>query len=147
MGMGYFVSADQFIWSNQSGEVKLPEDEEAFASEKARNNNSMAVVPWVPSQAQPGSVQAMMDSSNVARTEGVVELMEDEEMGEATMDIEVENNNYSDSVGLGQGQGSQPFGFGGIRAGNDGLPQWQQQHCMIPQIPQNANPTPITWLR
>jgi hypothetical protein len=69
-------------------------------------------------------------------------------MGEAAMDIEEDNNdqNYSGSVGLGQAQGNQAFGFGGIRVGSDGLPQWQQQHCLVPQIPQNPNPTPVTWL-
>ncbi|KAL3585515.1 hypothetical protein D5086_012382 [Populus alba] len=134
----------QFLWSSQSGQVKPPEEEEAGA----RRDNSMAVVPWVPSQAQHAF--AMMDNNASApQTEGVIELMDFEEMGEATMDIEEDNdtNNYSESVELGQAQGNQAFGFGGIRAGSDGFPQWSQQHCMMPQIAQNANPTPITWFQ
>eukprot|EP00258_Populus_trichocarpa_P005310 XP_002308091.1 uncharacterized protein LOC7474706 [Populus trichocarpa] len=136
---------NQVLWSSQSGQVKPPEEEEEAG---ARRDYSMAVVPWVPSQAQHAF--AMMDNNASApQTEGVVELMDFEEMGEATMDIEEDNdtNNYSESVELGQAQGNQAFGFGGIRAGNDGFPQWSQQHCMMPQIAQNANPTPITWFQ
>jgi hypothetical protein len=155
------VLADQFLWSSQSGQVKPPEEEEEAG---ARRDYSMAVVPWVPSQAQhafammdnnasapqtEGVVELMDNNASAPQTEGVVELMDFEEMGEATMDIEEDNdtNNYSESVELGQAQGNQAFGFGGIRAGNDGFPQWSQQHCMMPQIAQNANPTPITWFQ
>ncbi|KAB5551945.1 hypothetical protein DKX38_009256 [Salix brachista] len=135
---------NQFLWSSQSGQVKSPEDEEAGV----RRDYSMAVVPWVPSQAQPAF--AMTDNNASApQTEGVVELMDFEEMGEATMDIEEDNgiNSYSGSLELGKAQGKQVFGFGGLRAGSDGFPQWPQQHCMMPQIAQNANPTPITWFQ
>ncbi|CAK7345558.1 unnamed protein product [Dovyalis caffra] len=138
---------NQFLWSGRSGEVKSREEEEEAG---ARRDNSMAVVPWVPSQARPVFVEEMVDNNaTVPQTEGVVELMDSEETGEATMDIEEDSNNYnsSGSVGLGQTQGNQQVGFGGIRAGSDGFPQWQQQHCMMPQIPQNPNPTPISWLQ
>ncbi|KAF9679804.1 hypothetical protein SADUNF_Sadunf06G0053200 [Salix dunnii] len=131
---------NQFLWSSQSGQVKSPEEEAGV-----RKDYSMAVVPWVPSQAQPAF--AMMDNNvSAPQTEGVVELMDFEEMGEATMDIEEDNDirNYSESVELGKAQGKQAFGFGGLRAGSDCCPQWPQQHCMMPQIAQNANPTPIT---
>ncbi|XP_011020100.1 PREDICTED: uncharacterized protein LOC105122588 [Populus euphratica] len=136
----------QFLWSSQSGQVKPPDEEAAAAG--ARRDYSMAVVPWVPSHAQHAI--AMMDhNASAPQTKGVVELMDFEEMGEARMDIEEDNdtNNYSESVGQGQAQGNQAFGFGGIRAGSDGFSQWSQQHCMMPQIAQNANPTPITWFQ
>ncbi|KAJ6958506.1 hypothetical protein NC653_040226 [Populus alba x Populus x berolinensis] len=134
---------NQFLRSSQSGGVRSVEEEEEEAG--ARRDNSMAVVPWVPSQTQPAFLQEIMYSNaSVPQTE----LMDSEEMGEAAMDIEEDNNDqhYSGSVGLGQAQGNQAFGFGGIRAGSDGLPQWQQQHCLVPQIPQNPNQTPVTWL-
>ncbi|XP_011017743.1 PREDICTED: uncharacterized protein LOC105120987 [Populus euphratica] len=133
---------NQFLWSSQSGGVRSVEEEEAGA----RRDNSMAVVPWVPSQTQPAFLQEIIYSNNASVPQ--TELMDSEEMGEAAMDIEEDNNdqNYSGSEGLGQAQENQAFGFGGIRAGSDGLPQWQQQHCLVPQIPQNPNPTPVTWL-
>ncbi|KAJ6778244.1 DBH-LIKE MONOOXYGENASE [Salix koriyanagi] len=135
---------NQFLWSSQSSQVKSPEDEEAGV----RRDYSMAVVPWVPSQAQPAF--AMMDNNASAlQTDGVVELMDFEEMGEATRDTEEDNgiNNYSESLELGKAQGKQAFGFGGLRAGSDGFLKWPQEHCMMPQIAQNANPTSITWFQ
>ncbi|KAB5514700.1 hypothetical protein DKX38_028606 [Salix brachista] len=134
---------NQFLWLSQSGGARSVEEEEEEAG--ARRDDSMAVVPWVPSQAQPDFVQEIMyNNASVPQTE----LMDSEEMGEAAMDIEEDNNdlNHNASVGQGQAQGNQAFGFGGIRAGSDGLPQWQQQHCLVPQIPQNPNSTPITWI-
>ncbi|KAF9662916.1 hypothetical protein SADUNF_Sadunf18G0104100 [Salix dunnii] len=132
---------NQFLWLSQSDGARSVEEEEAAG---ATRDDSMAVVPWVPSQAQPAFVREIMyNNASVPQTE----LMDSEEMGEA-MDIEEDNNdlNYNASVGPGQAQGNQAFGFGEIRAGSDGLPQWQQQHCLVPQIPQNPNPTPITWI-
>lgn len=121
---------NQFLRTSQSGNLKLYEDEELPEKNDAMKNSSLAVVPWVPSQFQllptPG-----MDALQTEATE----LMEADDMGEATMDIE-ENNNPS----IGQGNA---YEFGGMRD-NDGLNQWQQQHCMIPQLPQTAS-TPITW--
>ncbi|KAJ6731946.1 DBH-LIKE MONOOXYGENASE [Salix purpurea] len=136
---------NQFLWLSQSGGARSVEEEEEEEEAGARRDDSMAVVPWVPSQAQPAFVQEIMyNNASVPQTE----LMDSDEMGEAAMDIEEDNNdlNHNASVGLGQAQGNQAFGFGGIRAGSDGLPQWQQQHCLVPQIPQNPNPTPITWI-
>ncbi|RVW27940.1 hypothetical protein CK203_094116 [Vitis vinifera] len=66
-----------------------------------------------------------------------VELMEEaEEMEVTTMDIEDNNLNPEQQ---------QEHGFGGMR-GSESLHQWQQQHCMTPQLPQNMS-TPITWFR
>ncbi|KAJ6407670.1 hypothetical protein OIU84_011040 [Salix udensis] len=68
------------------------------------------------------------NNAKCSQTDGVVELMDFEEMGEATMDIEEDNgiNNYSESLELGKAQGKQAFGFGGLRAGSDGFPRWPQ---------------------
>ncbi|KAJ7973700.1 DBH-like monooxygenase [Quillaja saponaria] len=105
---------DQYFWSSH-GRVKPAEKE---ASSEDANNDSWAVVPWVPSQFLP------TPSTEVTQ-------MEPEGMGEALMDIE-------ESI-------DQPT-CDGITTGIQGLHQWQQQHCMIPQLPQNTS-TPITWFR
>ncbi|KAK9192784.1 hypothetical protein WN944_003477 [Citrus x changshan-huyou] len=123
---------NQFLRTSQSGNVKLDEDEELPEKNDALKNSSLAVVPWVPSQFQLLPTSGM-DTPQTQATE----LMEADDMGEATMDIE-ENNNPS----IGQGNA---YEFGGIRE-NDGLNQWQQQHCMIPQLPQTTS-TPITWFQ
>ncbi|RXH71429.1 hypothetical protein DVH24_018784 [Malus domestica] len=60
-----------------------------------------------------------------------------EEMGTATMEIE---------EGSREGQGMANGCSGGMWTSIEGFPQWQQQHCMIPQPPQNTT-TPITWFR
>ena len=68
------------------------------------------------------------------------ELMEAEETGATTMDIEEDYNN----AGIGQVHPS--VNVCGEMPGSEGLHQWQQQHCMMPQFPQNTS-TPITWFR
>lgn len=128
----FACSTDQFLRTSQSGNVKLDEDEELPEKNDAVKNSSLAVVPWVPSQFQLLPTSGM-DTPQTQATE----LMEADDMGEATMDIE-ENNNPS----IGQGNA---YEFGGMRE-NDGLNQWQQQHCMIPQLPQTTS-TPITWFQ
>lgn len=65
------------------------------------------------------------------------ELMEAEGMGTATMEIEEEST---------EGQGMANMYGSGMWTSNEGFPEWQQQHCMIPQPPQNTT-TPITWFR
>ncbi|KAH7527830.1 uncharacterized protein LOC107417658 [Ziziphus jujuba] len=113
---------DQFIRSTQYGQQKSDEEDETVSN----SNECRAVVPYAPSQfLPPGSGMEVSQ----AMTEPPEELME----GGDTMEIE---------EGLGSLPQAQPNGgFGGM-----GLHQWQQQHCMIPQPPQQTS-TPITWFR
>lgn len=113
---------EQFLRSSYYG-MKCDEDEDNKIQCKA-------VVPWVPSQLQP------TPSMEVSQAEAGGEFMEDEEMGTAAM--EIEESSTSPAQGTSNGYG------GGMW--NEGFPQWQQQHCMIPQLPQNTS-TPITWLQ
>ncbi|KAA8535722.1 hypothetical protein F0562_030715 [Nyssa sinensis] len=115
---------NQVLWSSQSNPVKSAEDE-AATREKSRGstNKCLAVVPWVPSQLPPKPAAAP-------------EMMEAEEMEATKMDIE------DDNVGVEPGQTNE---FDGM-SGAGGLNHWQQQHCLIPQIPQNAS-TPVVWFR
>ena len=87
----------------------------------------LAVVPWVPSQLPPteGAEVQQLDVSD---------LMDAEDMELASMDIE------DNDIGIEQRPGTE---FGGTNA-NEGLHHWQQQQCIVPQVPQNAS-TPIVW--
>ncbi|KAL6977886.1 hypothetical protein U1Q18_026669 [Sarracenia purpurea var. burkii] len=126
---------NHILWSSQCNTAKEAEDEAArlgLNTKGRRTNDCLAVVPWVPS-AQVSSNQGIDEIE-------VSELMESEEdQGVATMEIEEENNGGAEPV-LGQG-----LEFSGMMS--EGLiHQWQQQHCMIPQLPQNSS-TPISWYR
>ncbi|KAI4352720.1 hypothetical protein L6164_006942 [Bauhinia variegata] len=120
---------NQFARSRHSERLRSAEEE---ARCRDKTNDQLAVVPWVPSQFPPAS------SVYVANMEAP-ELMEAEEMGEASMDIEEDNSNSNIDTG-------HPTLYGGITDAGGGLHQWQQQHCMIPQVPLNTS-TPITWTR
>ncbi|XAR63713.1 hypothetical protein NMG60_11023749 [Bertholletia excelsa] len=116
---------NQILCSNRCNAVKSADDEAARqGSETRAPNECLAVVPWFPSQNLPNR------GLEAPQTE-ISELMESEEMDEATMDIEEDN-----------GGGEPGQGLSGI---NQGLQQWQQ-HCMIPQLPQITS-TPIVWYK
>ncbi|KGN65518.1 uncharacterized protein LOC101205533 [Cucumis sativus] len=120
----------EFLRENcYDGRVKCGEDDEDMVIE----NKNLAVVPWVPRLQVPTS-----STMNVPQEEEAPQLMEAEEVGEATMEIE-EDNNLNNS--------QQGYGYGGMDGAN-GIHQWhhQQQHCMIPQLPQQTS-SPITWFR
>ncbi|XP_040999027.1 uncharacterized protein LOC121244866 [Juglans microcarpa x Juglans regia] len=119
---------NQLFGSNQYSQVKSAEEEEPIKDE---NNSCLAVVPWVPSQRCP------------APATEVPQLMEEAEEMVAAMDIEEDNNKSNASIE--QSHPSVHNMYGGI-VGSDGLYQWQQQHCMIPQLSQNTY-TPISWFR
>lgn len=123
-----YCLADQLFGSNQYGQVKSAEEEESI---KDKNNGCLAVVPWVPSQLRP------------APGTEVPQLMEEAEEMVAAMDIEEDNNQNNASIE--QSHPSVHYMYGGI-VGSEGLYQWQQQHCMIPQLPQNTY-TPISWFQ
>lgn len=114
---------NQFLRMNSSANIK-PVGEEAAAKE------CMAVVPWVPSQLP------VVQCRDVSQAEAP-ELMEAEQVGESTMDIE---ENIGESIEQEHGNELSEL------RGTQGLPQWQQQHCMMPLPPHNAS-TPITWFR
>lgn len=111
-----------------------------FRAEQAEKsyaiNNSLAVVPWVPSNGQVGTMKEP-DMTNPS-----FEPMEaDEEL--ATMEVEEETGyvggemdfaNVNDIVGAGVN-----------RVDDLRQQQWQQQHCMIPNIPPPKSSIPITW--
>ncbi|KAM1724432.1 hypothetical protein EV1_022384 [Malus domestica] len=101
---------------------KAAGDDEAVQNSE---NQCKAVVPWVYSKLGP------RPSMEVSQSEAP------EEMGTATMEIE---------EGSREGQGMANGCSGGMWTSNEGFPQWQQQHCMIPQPPQNTT-TPIAWFR
>ncbi|KAL3534917.1 hypothetical protein ACH5RR_003378 [Cinchona calisaya] len=112
----------QLLGSNQSNQwrsldIKEGEDE----NNSGPRNESLAVVPWVPSQfhSTVGAVP-QMDVSG---------MMEVEDMEVSTMDVEDDNVSFEQKTGMNV---------------NEGLHQWQQQHCMLPQPSQNIT-TPIVW--
>ncbi|KAF8364841.1 hypothetical protein HHK36_013474 [Tetracentron sinense] len=123
----YFVSAslsvDKLFWLGDDNPIKATEDE---VEEAVPMNDCLAVIPWVSSQFPPSSG---MEASAI----GESEPMEAEVEEAATMDIEEDNKCAI------EGEIREP-GMGG----GEGLHQWQQQHCMTPQLPQNTSP-PLTW--
>ncbi|KAK8595810.1 hypothetical protein V6N13_000497 [Hibiscus sabdariffa] len=96
---------------------------------KKESEGCLAVVPWVPSQIP--SVESIDFEQEVP----VPESMETDEM-----DVE---ENYSGKESMQEGHGYQ---FEGLKPREACHHQWAQpqQHCMIPQPPQNPF-TPITW--
>ncbi|KAL2533437.1 hypothetical protein Adt_06788 [Abeliophyllum distichum] len=124
---------NQVLWSGQSNNWRS-ENNEAVTEDKnsSSSNKCLAVVPWVPSQhhSAPGvQFPPQMDNSG---------MMDTEEVGEATMDIEDDN----DMIGFEQRNVNESGGM----SLSEGLHHWQQQPCMIPQPPQNTA-TPIVWYR
>lgn len=106
----------------RSGQAGQSCDEDL--SDKTRSGDCMAVVPWT-SNSYPHFVQAISANGGdeMDTQQEVQELME----AEATMDIDDGDDGSFQSLGA-------------------GLSQWQQQHCMPPNIPPNTNP-PISWFR
>lgn len=88
----------------------------------------MAVVPWVPSQLH-------LAQGTDLSTEDLTELMDAEQISESAMEVE---GDIAETL-----QPRHERGFDGMRA-NEGFPQWQQQHCLIPRLPFNTS-TPISW--
>ncbi|KAG9160374.1 hypothetical protein Leryth_008791 [Lithospermum erythrorhizon] len=95
----------------------------------ATTNNCMAVVPWMPSQV-PSSAAVELSSQN-----DVNDMMDAEETQTATMEVEDSNPTFDPSSVRESGT-----------IWNEGIHQWQQQHCMMPQLPENTS-TPVVWFR
>ncbi|KAI9118806.1 hypothetical protein K1719_010251 [Acacia pycnantha] len=106
-------------WSRQSVE------DEAICRDE-NNRDRLALVPWAPSQFQ--SASSAQDSST--------EFMEAEQMEGEEASMDIEEQDYSNSS-------IQPTTPHGELTGTEGLEPWQQQHCFIPQLPQNTS-TPIS---
>ncbi|GJV41027.1 hypothetical protein Tco_1419467 [Tanacetum coccineum] len=116
------------VWSNRSNLLQsLVDKTEKQDSDSEQNKGSLAVVPWVAKSAH----HQAMPEVEVPHTEEVSDMMDADDMETTTMDIE--DNNY---------QQIPKNSFGSVGA-SEGVNQWQQ-HCMIPQPPQNMA-TPIAW--
>ncbi|KAL5974198.1 hypothetical protein ACLOJK_030861 [Asimina triloba] len=104
----------------------------------ASSNRCLAVVPWVPTNQPPVSL-SQQERRDWADGNRLSERMECEEMDVATMEVEEED---PAAYGGGEEQARASAGTGGVEGMT--IQQWQQQHCMTLQIPQN-NSTPIMW--
>uniref|UniRef100_A0A2P2IP09 Uncharacterized protein MANES_15G189400 n=1 Tax=Rhizophora mucronata TaxID=61149 RepID=A0A2P2IP09_RHIMU len=117
---------NQFPWPSQSySRVKSMEGEEE-EGEGGVSTDSMAIIPWI--RSQPPAAKEM-DTSQIETTS---ELMEAEGIGEAAMDVE--DSTYNNSGSMAQG-----YAYS--------LPQWQQQHCLMPQVPPTSPSSEITWFQ
>lgn len=122
-----FVSGfkNELLWPKGTNTWRSTENEPREQDKESDSRgNCLAVVPWIPPQfpsVTGGEAFSQTDSTD---------MMEAEEMEGATMDIE------DGGVGMDQ--------ITGLNT-NEGLHQWQQ-HCMIPQPPQNISP-PLVWYR
>lgn len=97
-------------------------------------NTCRAVIPWVPSSEHQLNDQR---PAVVSSQPEVSESMDSEEMEGEAMEIEDGAPNFAQRVSE---YISHPIISEGLQQ------QWQQQHCMIPQPPQNIT-TPIVWYR
>ncbi|KAH1037992.1 hypothetical protein J1N35_039735 [Gossypium stocksii] len=105
----------------RAADMKSAETEES----KMENEGCLAVVPWVPSQI--ASVESRDSEQQVPAS------METDEM-------DVEENCSNNGIM----QEEHGYGLDGLKP-REALHNWaQQQHCMLPQPPQNPF-TPITW--
>ncbi|TXG48671.1 hypothetical protein EZV62_024546 [Acer yangbiense] len=114
----------------QSSHMKLAEEEEYLHNNNGTANNCLAVIPWVPSQFQFPHNLGM----DVSQTEALESMEAEDE--ETKMDIEDSNTTNTEQGHV--------YGYGGMR--DEGVHQWPQQYCMIPQLTQNTS-TPITWFK
>lgn len=116
----------QVPWSSRSNSWRITDDETADNNSSDSVNGCLAVVPWVPSQfsSAPGAEVPQIDNS---------EMMDAQEVEEATMDVE-------DSAG---GNLNSLNEAGGM-CSSEQFHQWQQQYCVVPQSPHNMT-TPVVW--
>ncbi|XP_030549569.1 uncharacterized protein LOC115754628 [Rhodamnia argentea] len=128
-----FISGfkNQFYRSNEPAHEKLIEDETGDAETDKGGINCKAVVPWIPFQLPPAS------GIELLQTEGS-EAMEAEEMDDGMMEIEDASGSYPAA----QEQAHSHAG----QSTSEGFQQWQQPHCMTPQLPPSVS-TPLVWYR
>ncbi|XP_021723456.1 uncharacterized protein LOC110690875 [Chenopodium quinoa] len=121
---------NQTFWNSlKSGGIN---DEDEANENDLEENGCRAVIPWVPSQTVNPVSQTLASQTDVS------ESMDAEEMETAMMEVEDQD---AANVGIASEYSNLPNY-------NEGLQhQWlQQQHCMVPQPPQNTS-TPIVWYR
>ncbi|XP_043712897.1 uncharacterized protein LOC122661537 [Telopea speciosissima] len=124
------------FWSEQTNQVRRVEDEATDRSNSniGIKNDCLAVVPWVPTtQLSPDS------ETGVPAAMVVPEQMEAEGVDSVMMEIEQDDNEIQVSGGQ-----AREIGGGVESEGESWQQQWQQQHCLSPQLPQNTS-TPIMW--
>lgn len=132
----FSVAVDPHIISGIRNQVRRSNKSSPWrmANEKAESedgnlqssNGCLAVIPWVPPPLPS------MHKAEFGQQTDTSEMMEAEATEEATMDVE-------DDVAMDQENVYVPG------AANHSH-QWQQQQCMIPQLPHNPS-TPIVWYR
>ncbi|GAB2246863.1 hypothetical protein Droror1_Dr00006745 [Drosera rotundifolia] len=137
--LGYSISPrlitnlkNQALWKNRSRPVIVEldgDEEEENIDIKVDTNSSLAVIPWNPSQKLKQQQAPIVEEPD---------SMEAEDKELEPMDIEEE-------MGAGLAQANE---FGNQVSGSESMQQhvWQQQHCMMPQPPQNI-PAPVIWYR
>ncbi|KAL5539063.1 hypothetical protein UlMin_043624 [Ulmus minor] len=108
------------------------EDKEKAVRDNYSNKQCLAVVPWSPSPSS-SPFQLPISTPTMEATPAPAE-------GDDNMEIEEANGDVP------QEQQADSLGYGGMWGAAEGFPQWQQQHCLVPQPPQNIS-TPITWFR
>ncbi|GAB2219116.1 hypothetical protein Drorol1_Dr00006745 [Drosera rotundifolia] len=123
---------NQALWKNRSRPVIVEldgDEEEENIDIKVDTNSSLAVIPWNPSQKLKQQQAPIVEEPD---------SMEAEDKELEPMDIEEE-------MGAGLAQANE---FGNQVSGSESMQQhvWQQQHCMMPQPPQNI-PAPVIWYR
>ncbi|KAK2658666.1 hypothetical protein Ddye_005199 [Dipteronia dyeriana] len=106
--------------------------EEYLHNKNGTANNCLAVIPWVPNQSQFPHNLGM----DVSQTEALESMEAEDEDEETEMDIEDSNTTNTEQGHV--------YGYGGMR--EEGVHQWPQHYCMIPQLPQNFS-SPITWFK
>ncbi|XP_062115320.1 uncharacterized protein LOC133829608 [Humulus lupulus] len=109
-------------------------------------NECQAIVPWAPPYQlmPPVSFGAEDSCQEPVHFQELMEAEEElEEEDEDSMEVEEDTNLNTPKVGL----VSEAEAYSGIRGGaGEGIHQWHQQHCMLPQPPHNIS-TPVTWFQ
>ncbi|KNA24133.1 hypothetical protein SOVF_018710 [Spinacia oleracea] len=122
---------NQAFWGDNLKSCRsIEEDESTENGNDNEENECRAVIPWVPSQTVNPVSQGLGSQTDSS------DSMEADEMETTMMEIE-------DGANVGQANGVYNLSYlnGGLQH------QWhQQQHCMMPQPPQNTT-TPIVWYR
>ncbi|CAN1324139.1 hypothetical protein LINPERPRIM_LOCUS32989 [Linum perenne] len=119
------VVGDYIYWPGSSTEAKSVYSKLAADKSIRGSNDNLAVVPWVAPQPPNFSVS----SGQVRDSSGPVEAEECEMMDMDESDCN--HNSLTDKE------------VGGMAMEKE-LQQWQQQHCIIPQVIENIS-TPVYW--
>ncbi|XP_010248763.1 PREDICTED: uncharacterized protein LOC104591575 [Nelumbo nucifera] len=118
---------NHMLWSTHTKPVRTADDVAASSDKnRAVANDSLAVVSWVPSQLPPYDA-------------GMTEVP----AAEALEPMEAElNGMMMETEGEIPGQARRAGAMVGVEL--QALQQWQQEHCMIPELPQNTS-APVMW--